>query len=252
MSDTPIIQAENVSYSYDGAIVLEDVNLAIGERDFAYIVGPNGGGKTTLLKLFLGLLQPRTGAVRVFGQPPERGRHRVGYVPQSYAYDALFPIRVIDVVLMGRIDRSRTFGPYRLRDRNAALDALRQVEIEHFRNRPLGSLSGGERQRVLIARALAGEPDILLMDEPTASLDLAVETELYRLLSQLHARMTVAMVSHDVGFVAESITKVICVNRRVFVHPTSRITSEIISEMYGSDIRMVRHDDKRRGDEFHA
>lgn len=244
MTATPIFQMENVSYAYNGAPVLENVNLAVGERDFAYVVGPNGGGKTTLLKLLLGLIQPRQGTVRVYGDRPERQRRRLGYVPQSYAYDPLFPVRVIDVVLMGRIDRSRTIGPYRRRDRDIALDALSQVEVQHFRNRPLGTLSGGERQRVLIARALAGEPDVLLMDEPTASLDLAVETELYKLLDSLHQRMTVVMVSHDVGFVVPSVTKVICVNRRVFVHETSRITSEIITEMYGSDIRMIRHDER--------
>jgi len=250
-TNEPVIRLEGVSFSYNGNRVLEGADLAIGERDFAYIVGPNGGGKTTLLKLMLGILQPEKGSVRVLGMAPERARQRLGYVPQSYDYDALFPVRVIDVVLMGRINRSRLGGPYRRPDREAAREALRQVEMSDFCARPLASLSGGQRQRVLIARALAGEPEVLLMDEPTASLDLKVETELFELLRALNRHLTVVMVSHDVGFVSEFVTKVICVNRRVFVHPTSLITSEMIREMYGTDVRIVRHDFRREEEHAH-
>jgi len=201
----PVISIENLTFSYDGFPVLEDVNVAVQEREFACIVGPNGGGKTTLLKLMLGLLQPTKGRVRLFGVPPERARTRVGYLPQSYAYDPLFPVRVMDVVLMGRLDRGGLFGPYRRSDREAALEALRQVEMAEFRHRPLAALSGGQRQRVLIARALACEPEVLLLDEPTASLDFTIEGELYELLRRLNERLTVVMVSHDIGFVSRCI-----------------------------------------------
>jgi zinc transport system ATP-binding protein len=244
----PVIRLENVTFSYNNAPVLENVNLCVHERDFAYVVGPNGGGKTTLLLLALGLLQPDAGTVRVFGRSPEDSRQRLGYVPQSHQFDPEFPVRVIDVVLMGRINRSRPGGPYRRADRDAACEALRKVEMDDYRFRRLSALSGGQRQRVMIARALAGEPEALLMDEPTAGLDLQVESELFDLLRALNERLTVMMVSHDVGFVSDFVTKVICVNRNVFVHPTSRVTDEMIREMYGMDVRMVRHDFKKAGD----
>jgi len=248
----PVISIENLTFSYDGFPVLEDVNVAVQEREFACIVGPNGGGKTTLLKLMLGLLQPTKGRVRLFGVPPERARTRVGYLPQSYAYDPLFPVRVMDVVLMGRLDRGGLFGPYRRSDREAALEALRQVEMAEFRHRPLAALSGGQRQRVLIARALACEPEVLLLDEPTASLDFTIEGELYELLRRLNERLTVVMVSHDIGFVSRFVTKVICVKRQVVVHPTSELTGEMINEIYGSDVCMVRHDHPPDGGQAHG
>jgi zinc transport system ATP-binding protein len=238
----PVIALEGVTFSYDGSPVLEDVHVEVDREDFACIVGPNGGGKTTLLKLVLGLLQPARGKVRVFGVAPAEARARMGYVPQSYAYDAQFPVRVLDVVLMGRVHQSRWLGPYTRADKEAAAEALRQVKILDLRHRPLASLSGGQRQRAVIARALISQPELLLLDEPTASLDLAFETELYALLAELNKRMTVVMVSHDVGFVSGFISKVICVKRSVVVHPTSEITGEMIQEMYGSDVRMVRHD----------
>jgi len=248
----PVISIENLTFSYDGFPVLEDVNVAVQEREFACIVGPNGGGKTTLLKLMLGLLQPTKGRVRLFGVPPERARTRVGYLPQSYAYDPLFPVRVMDVVLMGRLDRGGLFGPYRRSDREAALEALRQVEMAEFRHRPLAALSGGQRQRVLIARALACEPEVLLLDEPTASLDFTIEGELYELLRRLNERLTVVMVSHDIGFVSRFVTKVICVKRQVVAHPTSELTGEMINEIYGSDVCMVRHDHPPDGGQAHG
>ena len=227
--------------------MLEDVSLTINEREFVCILGPNGGGKTTLLKLMLGLLHPTKGRVRVRGLAPRQARRHMGYVPQGFQYDPQFPVRVIDVVLMGRLDRTRRVGPYRLSDRQAAFDALRHVELLELRDHPVSSLSGGQRQRALIARALASEPEILLLDEPTASLDLAAEARLYELLDRMRDRLTMVMVSHDVGFVSRRITKVICVRHQVAVHPTSEITGEIIAEMYGSDIRMVRHEHSESG-----
>lgn len=244
--------AEAVAFAYrQGRDVLRDVSLAVGAGETLFVLGANGGGKTTLLELLLGLLEPGRGTVRLFGRPPAQVRGRIGYVPQNYDYDPHFPVRVIDIVLMGRVDRSRAPGPYRRADVDAACEVLRRVEMQDLRHRRLSSLSGGQRQRVLIARALAGEPEVLLMDEPTASLDLQVEAELFDLLRALNRNLTVAMVTHDIGFVSDVVTKVICVNRRVFVHPTSRVTSEMIREMYGTDVRMVRHDHKQNGGDAH-
>ena len=242
MTDQPAIVMENVSFSYGGPPVVEDVNLRIEPRQFVSVVGPNGGGKTTLLRLILGLLKPDSGSVRVLGTSPVEARGRVGYVPQSAELDSHFPISVRDVVLMGRLGVHRRLGPYDRADRSIADAALDEMKLADLRRRSFASLSGGQRQRALIARALACRPDILLLDEPTASLDIAVEGELYALLTALSDRLTIVLVSHDLGFVSRFVESVICVKRRVVVHPTSELTGEIIREVYGADVRMVRHD----------
>ena len=238
----PAIHMEDVSFSYDGAAVLEDVDLEIAPLDFACFVGPNGGGKTTLLKLILGLLQPTRGRVAVFGQRPEAVRSRIGYMPQHALTDPRFPASAADVVLTGRLGRAVSLGPWSASHRDAADRALREVGLFDQRRRPFGSLSGGQRQRVLIARALAVEPDLLLLDEPAANLDAPAETELYELLRRLNERLTIVMVSHDLGFVSQFVRTVVCVKRCVVVHPTSRVTGEIIQEIYGADVCMIRHD----------
>lgn len=238
------IRCENVAFTYNGRLVLDNATLCIASTDFAYVVGPNGGGKTTLLKLLIGILEPESGNIKIFGLPPREARNRIGYVPQTHLYDPYFPVRALEVVLMGRVEKSPLLGPYRKADIAIAHECLEQVHIDHLAKRPLSELSGGERQRVMIARALAGNPDIILMDEPTANLDLSAESDLFKLLSSLSKKLTVVMVSHDIGFVSKDVTKVICVNKKVFVHPTSVITTEMIKEMYGSDVRLVRHDEK--------
>ena len=241
----PVIALRNVSFAYDSTPVLQDVSLEVPERDFACMVGPNGGGKTTLLKLLLGLLAPTRGEIRVFGGAPERARTRIGYMPQHAQTDPRFPVSVADVVLMGRLGRAEILGPYRRAHREAAWRALREVGLDDLRRRPFGDLSGGQRQRVLIARALAAEPELLLLDEPTSNLDAPAESELNELLRRLNERMTIVMVSHDLGFVSRFVRTVICVKQCVVVHPTSEITGEIIREIYGSDVCMVRHDQHR-------
>ena len=241
----PVIAIENVSFNYNGSPVLEDVSFAVAERDFVSLVGPNGGGKTTLLKLMLGLLVPTSGRVRIFGGNPVTGRPRIGYLPQHSQVDPRFPANVTDVTLMGRVSKSRNIGPYRKVDREAVWRALRQVDLYDDRHRPFADLSGGQRQRVLIARALAAEPELLLLDEPTANLDAPAENELYELLKRLNERLTVVMVTHDLGFVSRFVKTVICVKRCVVVHPTSEVTGEVIREMYGGDVCMIRHDQHR-------
>jgi zinc transport system ATP-binding protein len=241
----PVISVHGVFFAYGSAPILEDVCLEVPLRDFACMVGPNGGGKTTLLKLILGLLVPARGQVRVFGGPPELARRRIGYTPQHAQVDFRFPVSVADVVLMGRIGKAETVGPYRRAHRQAAWEALREVGLSDQRHRAFGDLSGGQRQRVLIARALAAEPELLLLDEPTANLDAPAENELYKLLKRLNERLTIVMVTHDLGFVSRFVKTVICVKRCVVVHPTSEITGEVIREMYGGDVCMIRHDQHR-------
>ncbi len=235
-----IIEIDDVTFGFTSTPVVENANLTIWRGDYVCVVGPNGGGKTTLLRLILGLLQPDRGRVRVFGRSPEDGRHRIGYMPQYTNLDPQFPVRVIDVVLMGRLGVWQ-IGPFGRRDRVLAREALAEVGLGDYAGRSFSALSGGQRQRVLIARALACEPEVLLLDEPTANLDPLVQDEMNELLNRLNERMTVILVSHDVGFVAQYVKRVVCVNRNVVAHSATEITGESIRELYGHDVRLVDH-----------
>jgi zinc transport system ATP-binding protein len=242
VTDAPVIELVGVTFGYEGVPVIEEADLKVPAGAFASIVGPNGGGKTTLLKLILGMLQPDHGTVRVLGEPPAQVRPRIGYMPQSSRHDPLFPVTVMDVVLMGRLTAGSA-GPYSRADRRAAEQALVDVGLPELRGWRMADLSGGQRQRVLVARALCSNPELLLLDEPTAGVDSPAEDRLLRLLAELNSRMTILMVSHDLGFVSQIVRHVICVNRRVRVHATTDLTGEHIRELYGAPVRMVRHGD---------
>lgn len=237
----PAIELRGVSFAYGEIPVLEDVDLVVEARDYLALLGPNGGGKTTLLRLVLGLLRPSRGCVRVLGEAPERARGRVGYVPQRVRFDLDFPIRVIDVVRMGRLRRSRMLRPLAAGDRAAADHALATVEISDLAERPIGALSGGQLQRVLIARALALEPQLLLLDEPTASLDERMGTGVWELLAALSQSMTVVVISHDVGAISRHVRSVACLNRRLHAHPTRELTPEILEATYGCPVDLIAH-----------
>jgi zinc transport system ATP-binding protein len=236
------IVLEDLSFSYNGHPVIQNASLVVHEREFAAIVGPNGGGKTTLLKLMLGVLSPSHGSVRIFGKPAKEARPLIGYMPQHAHLDPKFPICVLDVVLMGRLGHSWSLWRYTKDDKAVAEKVLRDQHMWEFRKTHFSELSGGQRQRVLIARALATEPEILLLDEPTAGLDCVFESELYSILKDLTEKLTVVMVSHDLSFVSKYVGTVVCVNQKVLIHPTSDVTGEVVGEVYGSSVRLVRHD----------
>jgi zinc transport system ATP-binding protein len=241
--NAPVIQIEDLSFRYDGGSpVLQDVTLTIHELDFASVIGPNGGGKTTLLKLMLGLLQPTSGHVRLFGVSPVRARTRIGYMPQHAAMDPRFPVHVLDVVLMGRLGAGRALGSFSRRDRDAAAQSIAQVGLAGSEKHPFSALSGGQRQRVLLARALVSDPDLLLLDEPAAGLDQKVEQDFFELLRELNRSKTLLLVSHDLGFVSAFVKTVVCVHRTVDVHPMSRLDGTMIQELYGGDVHLVHHD----------
>jgi zinc transport system ATP-binding protein len=242
-NNNPVISIRDVDFSYDSNLVLEKVTFDIKEGEFAAVIGPNGSGKTTLLKLILGLLEPRRGSIRVFGGTPLIARRRIGYMPQYPRLDDHFPVTAMDVVMMGRLGHGTRIGPYMASDKNAALRALEEVSCKDLRSKPFSALSAGQRQRVLIARALAAEPELLLFDEPTTSLDPEIQNDLYELLHALNERLTVIIVSHDIGFVSKYVQKIICVNRRVVLHSASEGGGDIVSMLYGEmGVRIVDHD----------
>ncbi len=241
MDELKAISVKEVSFSYNSVPVLEYVTFNINRYEFLTMVGPNGGGKTTLLKIILGLLKPDSGTVRIFGKSPERSREKFGYMPQYTLFDPQFPVTVMDVVLMGCLDK-HFGGAYSKTDKQSARDALDEVGMGSFGKGRFSTLSGGQRQRVLLARAIVSRPEILLLDEPLANVDMEIENRLYSILQELNKRMTILMVTHDLGFVSPIAKNCICVNKRVVIHPTSEINGKVIQEIYGRDIRMVRHD----------
>ena len=241
---TAAVRLRDVAVERDGRVVLDRVDLEIEAGSFVSVIGPNGGGKTTLVKLLLGLIAPSRGRVEVLGRPPEVARRAVGYMPQHQHIDPQFPITVEEVVRTGGL-RSGFFGRT---DRGRVDAALHAVGCEHLRRRSFGALSGGQRQLVLIARALVTEPEILLLDEPTANLDPGVEESFYALLERLRGDMTIVLVSHDVGLVSEHSEHVVCVNRKVVTHVAHEVTPEVVQEMFaGSGALIVDH-----GHDHHA
>jgi len=243
MADNPDILVDRVTFGYDGRPAIEDATFSVAPGDFVCVVGPNGGGKTTLVKLLLGLLRPQKGRVEVLGRDPVSARSHIGYMPQQAMVDNRFPVTAFEVALMGRLHRTRRFGPYSRADKDAADRVLGQVDALGFRDESFGALSGGQRQRVLIARALACEPRLLFLDEPTASLDAAVEREFYELLRRLNEDMTIVVVSHDLSFVSRYVKTVLCVGRRVHIHRTAELDDDLLHAVYGKDLQIVRHDD---------
>ncbi|MBU0518291.1 ABC transporter ATP-binding protein [bacterium] len=236
-----IVRFEAVSFSYHGQTVLENVTFTVDKQQMTYVVGPNGGGKTTLLKLIMGLLQPDSGTVRIFGKPPEKVRTRIGYAPQHLRFDPKFPVTVLDVVMMGRL-QSGFFNRPSSSDKKAALAALDELGVADLARKAFSDLSGGQRQRILIARSLGDNPDLLLLDEPTANVDAHTGDKLLKTIRDLSERMTILMVSHDLGFVTDNVRSVICVNRRVHLHPTENVTSDSIRKLYDQEMRIIRHD----------
>lgn len=228
----PIIEIQDLNFSYNSQSVLKDVKLIVNPGDFIAMIGPNGGGKTTLLKLMLGLLNADSGNIRIFGKRPKEVSHRIGYVPQDVHINKNFPISALDVVLMGKLKPGQGWSRHSQQDRLAALQALEQVEMEKLRDQRVGELSGGQKQRVFVARALVTEPELLFLDEPTASIDTKGQNEFYSLLKELNKKITIIVVSHDLMVISGYIKSVICVNQRLHYHGHAEVTGEMIEMMY--------------------
>jgi zinc transport system ATP-binding protein len=227
-----IVEIKDVWFAHNGQTVLEDVSLDIQQGDFIAMIGPNGGGKTTLLKLMIGLLRPDKGTIRVLGGPTEKASHHIGYVSQDVHINRSFPITASDVVLMGKLEPKKRWGQRPTQDRQEALDALERMEVADYADSKIDELSGGQRQRVFIARALVTQPKVLLLDEPTASIDAKGQAEFYRLLKELNKEITILVVSHDLVAISTYVKSVACVNKRLHYHNRAEITGEMLEEMY--------------------
>jgi len=236
------IDIQHLSAGYDSETIIEDVTIQIHHKDFFGIIGPNGGGKSTLLKAVLGLIPIYEGSIRVFGKPPEQGRQYIGYVPQYAEFDKNFPISVWDVVLMGR--RSvRGWSPrYSKKDKQEAEKALDTVDLLRFKHKHINELSGGQRQRVFIARALSADPRILLLDEPTASVDKDMQETIYQFLQEINKNMTIVLVTHDIGVLSSYVTRVSCMNRFLFTHDDDRyLSKDMIEKAYSCPVELIAH-----------
>lgn len=239
--ETIPIKTRGLTAGYDANPVIRDVNLTVKEDDFMGIIGPNGGGKTTLLRTILGLIQPMEGEVRVFGKPPEETRRRIGYVPQYATFDEEYPITVHEVVRMGRRREKKFYESYSQGDERRTEEALEEVEMKEYKDEPVSELSGGQKQRVFIARALVSDPHVLLLDEPTASVDRKLEQGIYSLLNQLNEEMAIVVVTHDIGVMSSYVTKVACLSGELYTSDEPHMDREMLEEAYQCPVELITH-----------
>jgi zinc transport system ATP-binding protein len=240
--DPPVVEVRDVSCLLGGRPVLDHVNLTVRKGDLYAVIGPNGGGKTTLLRVILGLQTTDSGYVRLFGSEPENGRTRVGYVPQYRTFDFQYPVTAGEMVLSGRLGHhAGMINRYTPADREAARSALERTGILHLATREIRRLSGGEQQRVIIARALVGNPELLILDEALVYVDIPTEVHLFDLLSSLRKSMTILMVTHDIGTISSQVTRVACLNGKIYTHDTNEITEDMLTAAYHCPVDLIAH-----------
>lgn len=241
-----IIELRNVSFFYGNNLVVKDISLVVHKGDYLGIIGPNGGGKTTLLKIILGLLKPGSGEIELFGANCLCAKEwsKIGYVPQkAINFDPLFPATVYEVVAMGRFGRKGLFKQLDDNDRAIIHRSLEQVEMSQFQDRLIGDLSSGQQQRVFIARALAGEPEVIFLDEPTVGVDTKTQEQFYALLRKLHQEfgLTLIIVSHDINAIAAEVTELACINQTLIYHgnPEEFLEGDYAEKLYGKNVRFI-------------
>lgn len=236
-----VIDIDNVSFNYGAVSVLENVSLKIYEDEFIGIIGPNASGKSTLLKLILGLLEPDKGSIKKTNHDCQHHRSHIGYVSQHVSFSRDFPVTVEEVVMMGHISSASRFFKFNKDELASSMQAMQALEIENIAKRQIGSLSGGQLQRVLIARALVCKPDILILDEPTSNVDMRAEEDIFALLKKYSEHMTIIVVSHDIAFISGYVDRVACLNRTLVCHDTESISGKMIEELYDAPVKMIRH-----------
>jgi zinc transport system ATP-binding protein len=236
-----VIDIDNVSFNYGAVPVLEDVSLKIYEDEFIGIIGPNASGKSTLLKLILGLLAPTKGVISKYNHAGKKLSNYIGYVPQHSSFARDFPVTVGEVVMMGHVNSGSRLFRYKKGEIELAKQVMHKLEIDNIEKRQVGELSGGQLQRVLIARALVCEPEILILDEPTSNVDMRVEEDIFALLKNHSEHMTVIVVSHDIAFISGYVDRVACLNRTLVCHNTESISGKMIEELYDAPVKMIHH-----------
>lgn len=249
VKEKPIIAAENVSFYYGEVPALHDLSFTVQAGDYVGVIGPNGGGKTTLIKMLLGLLKPTQGSITVLGQAITElsERHLIGYVPQRIAQSAVeFPATVQEVVESGRTPQLGLWHRFRAVDQQEVQAAMKHAEVSHLQYRRLAQLSGGERQRVFIARALAARPRILILDEPTVGVDVTTQEKFFAFLKELNTKhgITIIFVTHDIDVIAQEATTVLCLNHGLVCYgaPHDFIKAEYMERLYGKTMKFVVHD----------
>lgn len=235
---SPILEIKNLNVSYDGVRALEDVNFSVYESDFIGVIGPNGGGKTTLLKAILGLLKPDSGTIQVHFKKPDD--NAIGYLPQINQVDKKFPITVLDVVRSGKTRKIRSFSLKKNPEIGKAMLLLNEMGIENIKDKAIGELSGGQMQRVFLCRALMSDPELLILDEPGTFVDNNFESELYEKLRELNKRMAIMLVSHDVGTISQYVKTIACVNLHLHYHQSNKISNEQLAS-YNCPIQIITH-----------
>jgi len=240
MKEQSVIDLNHLYFHYGDDPVLRDVTFQMKPGEFLGIIGPNGGGKTTLLKLILGFIKPTAGSIHVFGESPVEARFKLAYVPQGLRFDRQFPISVKELVLTGRLSRLPWYGVYSQADEEAVAKALAKVGLSDLQARPFGTLSGGQAQRALIARALVSEPQLLLLDEPTASVDPQAEKDIYQILQALREKMSVVMVTHDLRAAVDLVDRVLLVQREVVSMYPQQVCEHFALGLYHSPLPIQR------------
>lgn len=236
------IIAENLSFSYSGYPVLQNASFQVQAGEFIAVIGPNGGGKTTLLYLIMAFLKPKSGSLKIFGRSPKEAGPMMGWVPQNFHYDRHFPISVLEVVLMSRLSKTNFLGNYSKEDKVLALQALEQVGLKGFEKTPFSELSGGQAQRVLIARALASNPHLLLLDEATANVDKEAQAEIHKILNHLKGKITILMVTHDLNAIFDSVDRVLCVQTQVTPLSKEEVCQHFALGLYHPPLKTLKRD----------
>ncbi|WP_321334217.1 ABC transporter ATP-binding protein [uncultured Bacteroides sp.] len=238
---SPLISIECLSVAYENRTVLHNVNLSVYEKDFLGIIGPNGGGKTTLIKTILGLLKPSSGKINFYLNEQPVDHISMGYLPQYNSIDRKFPISVEEVILSGLSSQKSLIGSFTHKHRDKVRQVITRMGLDGLEHRAIGQLSGGELQRALLGRAIVSSPQLVILDEPSTYIDKQFEARLYKLLSEINRECAIILVSHDIGTVLQNVKSIACVNETLDYHPDTGITSEWLERNFHCPIELVGH-----------
>ena len=244
----PVIRVEDLNYRVDGQKILSDISFNVGQGDYVALLGPNGGGKSTLVKILLGLIVPNSGKIEIFGIDQKRFKswYKIGYVPQNVSlYDSNFPLSVYETISLGLAGKKSWFSILNKKDKAQIEQAIETASVSELREKNLSELSGGQRQRVMIARALVSEPEILILDEPSTGVDVASQRKFYEFLKLLNREknLTIIFITHDLGVIADDVTHVLAVNQKLVFSGTAEemLSCEAVSEIYGTKSHVIHH-----------